>query len=339
MLHFVEPSWRTLVGYLDYLRTGSTSQADFKAMRQLYCQTNGRANDLLAALSRAFHPVRRLDLVGSVFGEANEAERRRVVRQIRRDGFAVLQNRLPESMVSELIEFAQTTPTRPLGSSAADTLSAFTFEYLSDRTYDRTHVVSAKYALRAQLVVEQAAVQQLLMDPLLLSIADVYLRSEAITDDVSMWWSTAYLRGESSSAAAQHYHFDMDRIKFVKFFFYLTDVSTRNGPHCYVVGSHKRKPRALLRDERIADSEMRQYYHDDRFVEITGPRGTIIAADTRGFHKGKAVIEGERLMLEFEFATSLFGAEWSALSLSEKFGMSFRQAVERSPRRYATFVR
>jgi hypothetical protein len=41
---------------------------------------------------------------------------------------------------------------------------------------------------------------------------------------------------------------------------------------------------------------------------VTGPRGTILAEDTRGLHKGKPVAKGDRLVLEFEFSSSMFGA-------------------------------
>jgi hypothetical protein len=100
----------------------------------------------------------------------------------------------------------------------------------------------------------------------------------------------------------------MDRIKFLKFFFYLTDVDTTNGPHCFIRHSHQRKPQPLLRDGRIGDEEMQQYYPPEDIVEITGPAGSISAVDTRGFHKGKPLQKGHRLVLQLEYTTSLFGA-------------------------------
>jgi hypothetical protein len=149
-------------------------------------------------------------------------------------------------------------------------------------------------------------------------------------------WSTAFLAGKASSAAAQHYHFDMDRVKFLEFFFYLTDVTSESGPHCSVAGSHRRKPRVLLRDARIDDEEIRRHYPNDRIVEITGSRRTIVAADTRGFHKGKPLTQGDRLILEFELVTSLFGADYSTIVLNERFSDVFRAAVARDRRTYAT---
>jgi hypothetical protein len=42
-------------------------------------------------------------------------------------------------------------------------------------------------------------------------------------------------------------------------------------------------------------------------VPFTGKRGTIIAEDSRGFHKGDHPRKGDRLLLAFELSTTLFG--------------------------------
>jgi hypothetical protein len=125
-------------------------------------------------------------------------------------------------------------------------------------------------------------------------------------------------------------------MKFLKFLFYLTDVGPENGPHTYVSGSHKRKPAALLKDGRISDEEILRQYAKEQVVEITGPRGMIIAEDTRGLHKGKAPLSGDRLMLQIEFANSLFGTTYEEIELNDKFTEEFRQFAGDHPR---TFVR
>ena len=91
---------------------------------------------------------------------------------------------------------------------------------------------------------------------------------------------------------AQLYHFDMDRPQFLKLFFYLTDVTPDTGPHCYVRASHRERPAALWRDGRHADDEVLALYGRASEVEITAPRGTLIAVDTSGFRKGKPLIRG-----------------------------------------------
>lgn len=329
---------RTARGYVDFRRTGSTPREAFRAMRDLYCVTNGRSNDVMGAMSGWLHPPPSMSEASGVLGTASRADVARVADNIRLKGYHVFDRRLPDSFQSALVAFALSAPASPLVNRATDGLNDFRFEYLPAQTYDRHHVISAKYVLDAQRVAEQPEVQALLMDASLLGVAGAYLRAEPIHDDMTMWWSTAHLQGKASSAAAQHFHFDMDRVKFLKFFFYLTDVTPETGPHCFVAGSHRRKPRTLLRDSRISDEEMRKYYSEDEIIEITGPSGTIIAADTRGFHKGKPLLSGDRLILEFEFATSLFGADYASIPLNERFTDAFRRAVVENRRRYATFA-
>jgi hypothetical protein len=152
-----------------------------------------------------------------------------------------------------------------------------------------------------------------------------------------MWWSRPF-HGKASTEAAQLYHFDMDRIKFLKFFFYLTDVTPETGPHCYVRGSSKRKPAPILRDGRISDEEIDRHYPKADLVEICGGTGSIIAVDTRGWHKGKALTQGERLLLQFEFTNSMFGQNYPRTHLSKDTSPSFLEFVRTNPRMFEGIV-
>jgi hypothetical protein len=93
----------------------------------------------------------------------------------------------------------------------------------------------------------------------------------------------------------------------------------------------------LLKEGRISDEEISRHYSKDRVVEITGTRGTILAADTRGFRKGRPPLSGERLLLQFEFATSLFGAEYQKIRINEKFTSGFRQFATQHPRIFSNY--
>ena len=108
--------------------------------------------------------------------------------------------------------------------------------------------------------------------------------------------------------AAQSYHFDNDNPSgWTKVFVYLTDVGPHNGPHVFAPGSHQSLPTTLTRDGRFSDQEVESIYGPGDV--LTGPAGTVIVADTQGFHKGMLVAEGVRTIFEVEFTTSLFGAE------------------------------
>jgi hypothetical protein len=107
----------------------------------------------------------------------------------------------------------------------------------------------------------------------------------------------------------------MDRIKWLKFFIYLTDVQANNGPHCFIEGSHRTRgiPSALLARgyARIPDADVFEHYPKTAEVRFLAPRGTVIAEDTRGLHKGLEVLGGDRLMLQLQFSDSLFGAPYA----------------------------
>jgi len=142
-----------------------------------------------------------------------------------------------------------------------------------------------------------------------------------LLDMVAMWWHTAF--GDQPSAeAAQLYHFDMDRIRWVKVFIHLTDVTADTGPHCFVSGSHRTGaiPRDLLERgyARLSDEDVRARFGKERLIEHLGPRGTILVEDTRGLHKGKVVTHGDRLLLQLEFTSSLFGANYTRGTLPEQ---------------------
>ena len=325
-------------GYRKFLRNGTTSASAYAAMRELFYRTNGRYNDFMAALTSLCHPPRKLTIARGVLGELNSKSIGLIAGHIRRDGYYIFERTLPENMQQALVEFALRVPAKPLAVPKNDSFTQFEYGWLADSLYDRTNIVAALYRFDLQTIAEQSVVQELLTDETILSVARAYLGAEpVIKQSMAMWWSTNYLRGKASSLAAQHFHFDMDGIKFLKFFLYLSDVGAENGPHCYIRGSHRRKPLGLLKDGRISDEEILTHYTADQIVEITGRRGTIFVADTRGFHKGKAIQSGERLLGQLEFATSLFGPEHQKIEVNERFSNEFRQFAMQHPRIFAIY--
>jgi hypothetical protein len=115
--------------------------------------------------------------------------------------------------------------------------------------------------------------------------------------------------------SAQAFHNDLDIPSgWVKVFIYLSDVNSSNGPHVYIPKSHKQLPSNLREDRRFNDDELEMEY--SKPVELTGPAGTIIVADTIGFHKGKTLTEGMRTVIQLEFSTSMIGAETSRTEFS-----------------------
>src|SRR6185437_17098348 len=81
--------------------------------------------------------------------------------------------------------------------------------------------------------------------------------------------------------------------------------------HSFVRGSHRTGgiPSALLSKgyARLTDEDVARHYARTDVMEFLAPRGTVLAEDTRGLHKGLPVRRGDRLMLQLQFSNSLFG--------------------------------
>jgi len=185
--------------------------------------------------------------------------------------------------------------------------------------FDQKNITNTRYNYAPNDLLNQSFIQKLIMDEYLINIAREYFNSEPIFDMPAMWWSTSFGEGPSSEAA-QLYHYDLDRVKWLKIFFYVTDVNDYNGPHHYIEKTHKinSKPKELLLKgyKRISDDEIKNYYNSESFKVIKGDKGSAFAADTLCWHKGKNLTKGNRLVLELNYTSSLFGVNLDKLSVS-----------------------
>jgi hypothetical protein len=151
-------------------------------------------------------------------------------------------------------------------------------------------------------------IAELALDPVLLEIAERYLGVPPRHMGTRLWWSfPKEATREEQSGASQLYHFDLDDFRFVKFFFYLTDVDDSGGPHIAVLGTHARKRfahQAIIR--RLDDREVAETYGEDRIRRITLPAGRGFAEDTFCIHKGETPSGTPRLLLQFEYGINPF---------------------------------
>jgi hypothetical protein len=330
---------RTFVGgYREFRRSGMTPLSAYSSLRELYCRTNGRFNDLVAFLIGLLNPPDSIGNHPGLLGTPDELEISKVVRDLRTRGYHVFNRKLPEDLCKELVTFGKTATARPLiGFSDQSSASRpKRDEWGQPVVFSGGNAGYVAYHFDPQKIMETQAAQKIVSDPWLLKIAQGYLRCKPVHTQVALWWSTAACK--PSSEAAQLYHFDMDWIKFLKFFVYLTDVTQDTGPHCYVAGSHIRKPKALLRDGRFSDEEIERRYSRTEFVEIIGSKGTIFVADTRGFHKGKPLLTGSRLVFQVEFAVNLFGQNYRAIELTDSFAAEFIEIVRQNPYTFTKFI-
>ena len=220
-----------------------------------------------------------------------------VTTQIQRDGIC-LGLKLPPMILEAILEFAHSTPCYgnrdpKLGYLPKDRLRAesTTGTPFTVGGYFNTHQTCA-------------AIRELTADPVLREIALRYVGPRAKHLGTNMWWSYANDRPRADrNNFAQLFHYDLDDYKFIKFFFYLTDVDPTSGPHVYVRGTHTNK---LLRHtypmRRLEDEEVSRAYASDDVLVLEGKAGDGFVEDTFGLHKGLPPQRADRLILQFEFA-------------------------------------
>ncbi len=153
-----------------------------------------------------------------------------------------------------------------------------------------------------------SAIQQVAQDLVLNEVARRYIGPRARHLGTNIWWSYANdsLGFKERNEFAQLFHYDLDDYKFIKFFFYLTDVDEESGPHVYVRGSHKKKPLSHLYPmRRLQDFEVESSYPKSDILTLTGKAGDGFVEDTFAIHKGAAPARKNRLLLQLYYATSL----------------------------------
>lgn len=327
---------RLLLGVLQYRLTGRTPAWAYQSLIAAFCRNGGRTNDLLSgALAIVYRPQPRGDTRG-LLGPLDRDHLGSIARRIETDGYFVVRDAVPLEVCDRLIEFALTSPCVLRGSSGPRAAAPRRVA-----RYEREQPAGVRYDFETQDVIDNGDVQDLMADASLVSLAQHYLRAEPIFDVMSMWWHTAF-SSQPDKDAAQFWHFDMDRIKWLKVFIYLTDVDATNGPHSFVRGSHRTNgiPPSLLTKgyARLNDDEVESHFGRDRIVEFTAPRGTVIVEDTRGLHKGKHVQHADRLVLQLQLSNSLFGGDYPPAKFGQIVSPRLEAQIRRHPRTYSAYA-
>ena len=328
---------RLALGWFVFLSRGRTPAFAYQSLVWLFCRSGGRSNDHLSRLINLFSPPYRFPGTGGVLGKLSEKDLASITERLDRDGYYLFPTRLPEEMCRRLTDYALTQPASILVGESALPVTGVKLAYARERSAPR----AVRYELAMGDVVANPDVEALLCDLSILSVAQSYLGARPIADVLAMWWTTA-CNTKPSAAAAQYFHFDMDRIKWLKFFIYLTDVGPETGPHVFVAGSQRTGaiPQHLLARGyvRLSDDDVRPHFQDAQFIEFNAPRGAILAEDTRGLHKGKHVARGDRLMLQLQFSNSLFGADYPKCALRNVDKMPLRGVMSAYPRVFSAFL-
>jgi hypothetical protein len=318
----------------EYRRTDDNRNDTWTPLVTAHCQTNAYVNDFLHFLTRLYSPPYRLPGTRGVLGDMRGSELDRVVSQLDEKGYFKFDTLVPEDIRKGLVLHAREDECLIYGEGVQAGLRG---------RYDGRNPKGSKYQLDADISLKTPEFQALLADHSILSVTQGYLASRVTMETCAMWWLPLF--GSSPSfAAAQQFHFDMDRWKWLNWFVYLTDVTTGTAPHTIIQRSHLRgsKPNSILQRGyvRVSDEELGLHYPAEDFLELTGPAGTIMAVDTRVWHKAKFPTTGERLILEIVCCTSMFGNDSlkRGPKLPGKPIPELARLVESFPRMYAQYL-
>lgn len=156
-----------------------------------------------------------------------------------------------------------------------------------------THIANYE---RADLV-RNKDILDIANDSGVISIAQDFLGATPTISNINVWWSFG---GRVQAEEAQLYHRDVDDWKFCKFFVYLTDVESENGPHIYVKGTSVSDKLRKIR--RYEDKEVEDTFGKENVTTFIKPKGSAFMVDTYGFHKGLIPKSGRRLLLQIQYS-------------------------------------
>ena len=278
--------------------TKKTPKYMYIAQRRLFIETGGKFNDVFSSVISKVIGKYKITTSNGLFGEVTSSKAKEIALDIEENGYHIFNEKLPENLIADITKFSREQPAHIINLTKHVSISKEEF------LIDENNIKSPKYSFNAKRLMGNKSIENISFDENLLHIAQEYLGVKPILDSISLWWSAPFGK-KGTSAAAQEFHFDMDRIKFLKFFIYLTDVNEENGPHCYIPKSHKSVPKQLRKDGRFTDDLIESIL--GKHLEICKPKGTMMLVDTRGFHKGKPLTEGNRLLFQMEYTNTLVG--------------------------------
>lgn len=241
---------------------------------------------------------------------AVSGEAARVLASLNRDGMAVtsVERLLPDDacykgLVSEVDGLNESlsgeiASARSRTGSDGDDRKPFIHFYLGERPELRPDSIFARFALQ---------------DPVL-RIANAYFGMFTRLSYYNVWQNFA---SNSEARESQLWHRDREDHYILKMFVYLSDVDEHAGPFTYALGSHHkgrlcREPEATRQNGvmRSDDAQMAKVVSPERWLKAVGPKGTVVFADTRGYHKGGLARDHDRLLYVSMFTSQSVRKEY-----------------------------
>lgn len=264
-------------------------------------------NVLASKILSLHYPASELADNSPIFGKLSDTSTE--VKNLKQHGYITSKYKLPEKALDSVMRSLENFQYSSRGEKST-VMSGLELQSIS-KSNKRLDGSGTTFWLTDQnLATHDPVISKLAFDPYILSIVSGYLGCEPIHVQTNIWFSFSTTENSAGlSKNAQLFHQDKDFIKFLKVFIYLNDVDENNGPHCYIEGSHKEDElfkKGVPLSTRVTDEDITKYYSSDQIKTATGPAGTIIFGDTCSTHKGTPVKKGSRLLLQLEYASSLY---------------------------------
>ncbi len=185
-------------------------------------------------------------------------------------------------------------------------------EKLKSEANDETRIGAKTFIaqLLGQSVIFEAesAFARFALEETLLDIAENYFKMFVKMRYYNLWLTFAT---SGKPRESQLWHYDREDKYILKVFVYLNDVDEGAGPFTYAPQTH---PKGFLRNSepayfvengvrRTTDEQMGKVVAPEHWRRATGKKGTIVFADTRGFHKGGEARTSDRLMFTCMFTS------------------------------------
>lgn len=228
----------------------------------------------------------------------------KIVRDLREDGVSIVDiaDLFPTSPLPEIQAWAENIVAKPAHQERIKLVEG------GGQPDDR----SGKFYLmrllgsEPELDYRDAAVNMSLSAPML-RIASSYLGMFSRLAWMDLWYN---IPTGGEPVMSQNWHRDPEDKKMIKTFLYLRDVDEAGGPFCFVPGTHNdgrlnhirpHTPGGYLYPEK---GFIEKTFSPDQIRVCTGKAGTLIFADTTGFHKGGAPTKNARLLYNGMYATN-----------------------------------
>jgi hypothetical protein len=138
------------------------------------------------------------------------------------------------------------------------------------------------------------------LQPAVLELANEYFGMYTQLRWYNVWHT---LRSDAPPRESQLWHRDRDDHFILKMFVYLSDIDVSSGALTYAPGTHTggtihTDPEYSLEGQnvhRTSDEQMARVVPAEKWVTASGKAGTILLADTSGYHKGGLARSRDRL--------------------------------------------